>query len=177
MSMNLTDTQKQQVADWIRAGAQLPEVQKRIETEFGLRPTYMEVKFLVSDLQVLPKDADLPKTAPTIPVVSGPGPSTGPGMASATRRPPGLPAPEPDLEPSDSGGGAARVAISVDKVTRPGAMASGNATFSDGKSAAWYIDQYGRLGLAPKEKGYRPPAADVQEFQMLLEQELARQGY
>jgi hypothetical protein len=170
--MNLTDTQKQQIADWIRAGAQLAEVQKRIESEFGLRPTYMEVKFLVSDLQVLPKDIAPPRPAPSpVGLTSPAGPGSPPGAAVA---PPGPAAKKAEPEPP---AGKGRIGIAVDKVTVPGAMVSGNVTFSDGKSAAWYIDQYGRLGLAPKDKGYRPPAAEVQEFQLLLEQELGRQGY
>jgi hypothetical protein len=53
---------------------------------------------------------------------------------------------------------------------------SGKVTFSDGNSADWYLDQTGRLGLAPKKEGYRPTAADVQAFQMALERELARAG-
>jgi hypothetical protein len=64
----------------------------------------------------------------------------------------------------------------VDKVTRAGALVSGNVTFSDGQKAGWYLDQMGRLGMAPTEKGYRPSPADVEEFQLALEKELARLG-
>ena len=46
------------------------------------------------------------------------------------------------------------------------ALASGKVTFSDGNRAEWYLDQAGRLGLVPQQQGYRPPAADVQQFQM-----------
>jgi hypothetical protein len=38
------------------------------------------------------------------------------------------------------------------------------------------LDQAGRLGLAPEKTGYRPPASDVQEFQMALETELSKMG-
>jgi hypothetical protein len=64
----------------------------------------------------------------------------------------------------------------VDTLTKPGSLASGNVTFSDGNSAEWYLDQMGRLGLAPKTEGYRPSAADVQEFQIALEREIRRSG-
>ena len=37
--------------------------------------------------------------------------------------------------------------------------------------AAWHLDQAGRLGLAPKQPGYRPSAADLQQFQAALEQQ------
>lgn len=171
--MNLTDTQKQQIAAWIRDGLQLPEVQKRIAAEFGVRPTYMEVKLLVSELEVLPKDTESP--APAAPS-STPGGSRTPGPSAPPSGTAGL---GPGKgEPTPPGGpGSSEVKVEVDQFTRPGVVASGNVRFSDGKSAAWYIDDYGRLGLAPKEKGYRPSAADVHQFQQTLEEVLGRQGY
>jgi hypothetical protein len=66
--------------------------------------------------------------------------------------------------------------VGVDTVTRPGFMMSGKVTFSDGQKAAWYIDQYGRPGLAPETPGYRPSQADVMDFQAALESELAKSG-
>jgi hypothetical protein len=55
-------------------------------------------------------------------------------------------------------------------------MVSGKVKFSDGKTAEWILDQAGRLGLVPGEKGYKPPAADLQEFQVALQQELQKLG-
>jgi hypothetical protein len=68
------------------------------------------------------------------------------------------------------------VKVTVDKITRPGAMVSGSVVFSDGKAADWYLDQTGRLGLMPKDPGYRPPTSDIQQFQAALEAELAKLG-
>ena len=64
----------------------------------------------------------------------------------------------------------------MDQLARPGAVVSGKVTFSDGNRADWYFDQTGRLGLAPQQAGYRPPASDLQEFQMALETELSKMG-
>ncbi|HTA31393.1 MAG TPA: hypothetical protein VK731_12955, partial [Candidatus Cybelea sp.] len=69
-----------------------------------------------------------------------------------------------------------KVNVTVDQLARPGALVSGKVKFSDGKTAEWILDQAGRLGLVPAEKGYKPPAADVQEFQMALQQELQKLG-
>ncbi len=164
--MNLTDAQKQEVARWLGEGLKLAEIQKRIETQFSLRPTYMEVKMLVSELNILPKDPDPPKAPVVAPGVGG----------QATPAP--LPAeaallPEPEALP----GTPARVKLSVDRIARAGAIVSGEVVFSDGNKALWYLDQMGRLGLAPEQKGYRPPAEDVQEFQATLEKELSKLGY
>jgi hypothetical protein len=68
------------------------------------------------------------------------------------------------------------VSVTVDTVTRAGALASGNVRFSDGQSAGWYLDQYGRLGLVPQQPGYKPGAADVEAFQHALEREISRLG-
>jgi hypothetical protein len=65
----------------------------------------------------------------------------------------------------------------VDQVTRPGAIVSGKVTFTDGQLADWYLDQMGRLGVVPKQQGYKPAAGDVQQFQMALESEMAKLGY
>jgi hypothetical protein len=64
----------------------------------------------------------------------------------------------------------------VDQLTRPGCLASGKVTFSDGQTAEWYFDQMGRLGVAPKQKSYRPAQADLAEFQRALDGELQKLG-
>ena len=76
-------------------------------------------------------------------------------------------------EPAAGGG----VSVSVDHLARPGAVVSGKVTFSDGQSADWYLDQTGRLGLVAKTPGYRPPAADVPQFQAALDAELRKMGF
>jgi hypothetical protein len=65
----------------------------------------------------------------------------------------------------------------VDQLTKPGTMISGKVTFSDGQIADWYLDQTGRLGVVPAQQGYKPSPADVQQFQIALQQEVAKLGY
>ena len=65
---------------------------------------------------------------------------------------------------------------SVDQLARPGAVVSGKVTLSDGNTAAWQLNELGQLGIAPQQPGYRPPASDVQQFQMALEAELSKLG-
>lgn len=160
----LTEVQRDQVAAWLADGLKLSDVQKRLETEFELRLTYMEVKFLMGDLQLMPKDQEPAK--PTDAGVFG-----GAGLPTASV-PPGAQPPPPE-SPAPS---AAGVSVSVDQITRPGAMVSGKVTFGDGQRGAWYVDQMGRLGVAPDQKGYRPSAEDMREFQAALEQQLAKLG-
>lgn len=166
--MSLTDDQKKQVATWIEAGAKPADVQSRLEAEFGLRVTYMEVRFLIDDLKVMPKDP----TPPPAPKAEEPAPAEEAGLEDAAS-----PAGEEPPFPAEGEGVAGKVAVKVDSITRPGAMVSGSATMSDGKKVDWYLDQYGRLGMVPPEPGYRPPQSDLVEFQAALEKELVKQGY
>ena len=69
------------------------------------------------------------------------------------------------------------VNVTVDHLAKPGAIVSGKVTFSDGQSADWYLDQDGRVRLAPKVAGYKLTAADAQQFQLSLQTELARLGF
>ena len=62
--MNLDETQKQKVTAWIGEGLKLADIQKRLETEFGLRVTYLDVRLLVDDLKLKPKDPPAPPKPP-----------------------------------------------------------------------------------------------------------------
>ncbi|MGD1086749.1 MAG: hypothetical protein ABSA47_18580 [Verrucomicrobiota bacterium] len=148
--MNLDETKRKQVKAWIEEGLKIADIQKRLETEWGLRQTYLEVRLLVDDLKLVPKDpAPLPPP-PKLP------PAPAPGA-------------EDNFPPS-------KVSVSVDQLTRAGAMASGKVKFSDGKTADWLLDQMGRLSLLAAEKGYKPSPADLQDFQLALQTELQRLG-
>lgn len=140
----------------------LSEFQKRLEKDFGLKSTYMEVRLLVDDLRVQLKDPEPPK-APTPPPAAA-APAAGPApLAETTVVPPA----------GTLGGG---VSVAVDTVTRPGTLASGSVKFSDGQTAQWYLDQMGRFGMVPAVRGYRPSQEDLQEFQMHLDRELQKLG-
>ncbi len=164
--MNLDEIQRNKVAAWLADGLKLSEIQTRLASEFGIRMTYMEVRLLVDDLRLTPKDADLPKPASV--ASDAPGPNA-PKMSLAKESPAISPKP----------GGSARtgmVSVTVDQIARPGAVVSGKVTFSDGNIAEWYLDQTGRLGLVPEQAGYRPPNGDVQQFQLALQARLSELG-
>jgi hypothetical protein len=148
MDTNLDHAQRQKVAAWINEGLKLAEIQKRLESELGLRLTYLEVRFLVDDLKLKPKDPP----------------------------PPAKPAVKPEDALSPAPAAPGKVTVNVDQLARPGALVSGKVKFSDGKTAEWILDQAGRLGIVPSDKGYKPATADVQEFQLLLQQELQKLG-
>ena len=53
----LNDEQKQKVSAWIADGVKLSDIQTRLESECGVRLTYMEVRLLVDDLKLIPKNS------------------------------------------------------------------------------------------------------------------------
>lgn len=162
--MTLDEAQRLAVAKWIADGAKLSEIQNRLAAEFGVKLTYMEARFLVDDLKLTPKDPEPPKVVAPPPVPEKPL-KTQPVPAGE------MPGADDVLPP------ASKVAVTVDQITRPGAIVSGKVTFSDGQLADWYLDQTGRLGVVPKQAGYKPAAPDVQDFQLALQQEVAKLGY
>jgi hypothetical protein len=162
--MTLTDEQRQRVTAWITQGARLSEIQSRLAEEFGIKLTYMEARFLVDDLKLVPRDPEPPK-APEPPAPKPPEAKPAPAEEPMDEE---IPAPA-------AGGG--NVSVTVDQITRPGSLMSGQVTFSDGQAASWYLDQTGRLGLVPKQQGYKPTAADVQQFQLALQREVQKLGY
>jgi hypothetical protein len=163
--MKLDDAQKNLVAKWIEQGAKLAEIQTRIASEFKITMTYMDVRFLVDDLKLVPKDPEPAKTPEP-----GPTPATPPTTLKTTPVPDSEPLPVPPP-------GASGVLVTVDQIARPGTLVSGRVTFSDGMTAEWSLDQTGRLALAAQQKGYRPSQADVQAFQQGLQAELAKMGF
>ena len=158
----LTDLQKKQVAAWVGEGLSLAQIQTRIGEEFGVSMTYMDVRFLVDDLDLELRDPVEEK--PAVPAEKAP---------DAASSPADVPADAPEAEPAPAPAGG--VSLSVDAVQAPGVLASGDVTFSDGVSGKWFCDSRG-LGLEGFPAGYRPPQTDVPEFQKKLALELRKLG-
>ncbi|HMJ89173.1 MAG TPA: hypothetical protein VK530_05125 [Candidatus Acidoferrum sp.] len=164
--MNLDEAQRSTVSQWIEQGLKLSEIQNKLATEFKLSLTYMDVRFLIDDLKLKVKDAEPPAAHAAV--------GTAPGAPAEAAAPPaGLLGGDVPGAPPATGG----VSLSVDHLARAGALVSGKVKFSDGKTAEWYLDQQGRLGLAAAEKGYRPSEQDVMDFQAQLQTELAKLGF
>jgi hypothetical protein len=160
----LTDEQKERVAAWAAEGADLNSIQDRLKTELGLTLTFMDTRFLVSDLglTLAPKRGEEPDADAETTADSAPDPNIAPEETID------------DVLPAAGGGG---VRVTVDGLTLPGSMASGQVTFSDGTRASWSLDQFGRLGLTGVDRGYQPPESDVIAFQRELQKALRAGGY
>ena len=154
--MDLNDTQRAELIGWVREGCSIAEVQNRLREQFSMSMTYMDVRFLVDDLDVEVEEA----------VEAADEPETGAEDTSA----------EAAVEEPELVGGA--VTVEVDAVTRPGALVSGTVRFSDGKSMSWQLSASGQLGLIPgDDPDYRPLPEDIEAFQAQLQKVLQEKGY
>jgi len=158
MEKELSAEQKKVIEGWIREGEGLSEVQRRIEREFEIRMTYMDVRFLVDDLEL-----DLVE-----PVVVEPDKKEEPGTSGIV---------DASGNAISDGDAVLSVSVTVDKITRPSALVSGTVHFTDGVKGAWLLDQTGRLALDGVAADYRPSEPDMESFQKELKAELGKLGY
>ena len=128
--MELTPEQRQTIERWIKEGCGLSDIQKKLSAELGVSMTYMDVRLLVIDMGLKVKDK-----------VGAPAPA--------------MPGGKTVQGPADEGPGSpSRLKVDVDRVTRPGSLVSGTVRFSDGVTASWMLDQFGRLALDTGKKKY-----------------------
>ncbi len=138
---DLTEKQIEQIKVWASEGDQLADLQKKMNTEFQLKPaiTYLDTRFAILDLgieliiETEPEEKPEPKELTPL------------GYVDAT----------------------------VDGIVRPGFLASGKVTFSDGMKALWGIDQMGRLKLDADEPSYQVDDEDLIAFQEILRDKLS----
>jgi len=162
--MELSDSQKSAVSEWIQAGDSLAEVQRRLREEFELSMTYMDVRFLVDDLDISMAEPEAEAKAQDA--------SEDDSDAGAEAE---MEATDPEIVDE---GGDGSVTVDVDAIMRPGSLVSGTVKFSDGVSLGWQLGASGQLGLIPgDDPDYRPSPEDVQAFQAQLEEVLQKKGF
>ena len=196
--MSLTPEQKSAVSTWIAAGDNLSAVQKKLREQFQLSLTYMDVRFLVDDLDLTLKDpapkpdtSDVTKAKAPAPAPKSPAPAEKKGLLDKAKEKLGLgkATAEPDAADADLDADAleedalppapGNVVVELDALTlSPGAIASGTVTFSDGVTGKWVVDQYGRPGFTSiSQPGYRPTPEDGQAFMQELDAALRQKGF
>jgi hypothetical protein len=168
----LTEEQKQAVKKWAADGASLNQIQDLLRQQHELALTYLDIRLLAAELglKIQEKEREKPKDEPA----KAPTAANLPDQTAEDDFA-GEPAEFETLPPA--GSGAANVSVTVDAIAIPGMLASGKATFSDRKTAAWYLDEMGRLGMKASEAGYKPPPGDIPAFQRELDLALKRAGF
>ena len=178
--MQVTEDQKKTIGEWIQSGADLGKIQQSLKEEFGLNLTYLDTRFLLGDLgleviqekeqEVTDPEESISEEKDSSEISNEEDPE------SKSKEKESLPASPKKEEFNENENQTANVNLTVDSLTQPQCVISGKVTFSDGKGAAWYIDQIGRLGLNPDEEGYNPTQDDLAVFQSELRDVLSKQG-
>ncbi|MFQ3224729.1 MAG: hypothetical protein ACI8Z5_000980 [Lentimonas sp.] len=149
--MSLSDSQKTAVSTWIADGKSLADVQRLLREEFSISMTYMDVRFLVDDLDI---------------VFAEPEPEQAEDAEAKVE--------EPEVVDALPTG----VTVDVDAIPGPGALVNGSVVFSDGVKLGWQLSSAGQLGLIPgDDPTYRPNPEDIQDFQAQLQEILQQKGY
>ena len=167
----LSQEQLAEVAKWFAGGASLDEIQKRINGEFGVHLTYLDVRLMVAELpQPVEDEADEPSAPSSTAVSTAPNSPADLTDATDPKDPTAPMVPGEELPP------AGEIEVVVDPLAPPGCIACGSVTFSDGNTGKWMLDQMGRLGLSGLPEGYRPSPEDSAQFQPKLVAALRARG-
>ncbi len=151
MSTIVNEEQLAAVKKWVAEGVDLNGIQKKLQSEYGLHLTYMDVRFLLLDH----------------------------GIELASEKPsPDVAANDPQSESKEhlSEGGEGNVSgtvrVELDDLQLPGTLISGKAHFPGGAEGAWQIDQLGRFGWS-KLNG-TPSPEEMKSFEQELTAMLRR---
>ena len=175
----LSEVQKKAVAAWAEEGCSLGEIQKRLKDEFDVGLTYMDMHMLMLDIDVKLKETEKKTTPPLATdenLLGGndeAGPDTNELDAGVEDAGSDLAEDSPSQDPDAPAG---EVKVTISDLVRPGAVANGTATFANGETADWYLDQLGRLGLNPTNPEFKPSQSEVMAFQQALQRAAREAG-
>ena len=165
-----TEERNQVIMDSLNSGMSLSDVQKLLSSEYKENLSYLELRLLASELAIDWEKRDKPKK----PVQPAPAQA-----APAAPKEEALPPEEPeDDEMADDSADDAmegnpdgpRSIVAIDDTPLPQTAMSGSVTFPSGAKAKWFMDRYGRLGLADLEEGSEQPTdEDFQDFQVAMQ--------
>lgn len=136
---------KKFMAEKIAENVSLSDIQTLVNEKFNTRMTFMDIRILASELEV-------------------------DWRSEAEKNPPIEEAKDPaDAANNENAANApAKTTVELNKIVRPGALASGSVHFASGVYAEWYIDNSGRMGL-DKVTGGKPTEQDIEDFQIEMQ--------
>lgn len=137
----LSPEQIQSIRNWAEEGLNLNAIQKKLHEELGIKPTFMDTRFLLQDLDIHLKHPE-------------PAPQSGRKDELAGS----APAPAPLL---------GKTQVTLDEVTPPHALMAGKVLFKSGARGVWDIDRTGRINWDATQG--EPTADDLREFETELQ--------
>lgn len=137
----LSPEQVRSIRDWAEEGLDLNAIQKKLHEEFGIKPTFMDTRFLLQDLDIQIKQPE-----------PSPEPEQTVGVAGAMAAPASL---------------LGNIQVTVDEVTPPHALMAGKVLFKSGAQGVWDIDRTGRINWDATLG--EPTPEDLREFETELQ--------
>ena len=159
VAKSLSEEQIAQIQGWADEGAGLPEIQRRLNSDLGIKVTYMELRFLMDDIGVVLKPVEVLKEEE-----EPEEPETPESVEGET------------ADDEAAPGGEGKVTVTISELVRPGAMVSGRVIFANGQGANWWMDQMGRLGMDADDPSQRPTEEDLKGFQQELQRVAREKG-
>ena len=148
--MNNSAEIKKFMAEKIAEKISLSEIQSMVNEKFNTKMTFMDIRILASELELdWRRREEEEKAAETEKEAEKEESTTNSDTENAENTP-------------------GKTTVELNKIVRPGALASGSVHFASGVYAEWYIDNNGRLGL-DKVVGGRPTEQDIADFQTEME--------
>ena len=149
--MNNSAEIKKFMAEKIAEKISLSEIQSLVNEKFNTKMTFMDIRILASELEMDWQRREEEEKAAAVQAENE----------------------EENKENSENNDAEAskapgKTTVELNKIVRPGALASGSVHFASGVYAEWYIDNNGRLGL-DKVVGGRPSEQDIADFQTEME--------
>ncbi len=164
------------IMEKLNSGMSLSDLQKLLDSEYGMKMTYFELRMIVSGLRI-DWDKQEKKQRPVIPTPQAPSPAPKAPEPKQETSLDGLaeesqPLDEEDDEEEsedtdDSDDG--NTVVTIDDSPMQGAVMSGSVKFASGASGKWMMNRMGQLGLASLDEGSEQP---TQDDLMLFQQEL-----
>ncbi|MBQ7651583.1 MAG: hypothetical protein IJS15_11525 [Victivallales bacterium] len=160
------------IMEKLNSGMSLSDLQKLLDSEYGMKMTYFELRMIVSELRI-EWDKQEKKHKPAIPMQPAPAPQASEQKAAEPLN--GFADEElssDDDEAEDAEGGTV---VTIDDAPMQGAVMSGSVKFASGASGKWMMNRMGQLGLASLDEGSEQPTQDdlmlfQQELQTVLEE-------
>ena len=148
--MNNSAEIKKFMAEKIAEKISLSEIQSMVNEKFNTKMTFMDIRILASELELdWRRREEEEKAAETEKEAEKEESTTNSDTENAENTP-------------------GKTTVELNKIVRPGALASGSVHFASGVYAEWYIDNNGRLGL-DKVKGGKPTEQDIDDFQVEMQ--------
>lgn len=167
------------IMEKLNSGMSLSDLQKLLDSEYGLKMTYFDLRMIVSDLKIewenqakkhKPDVASAPKAA--APAVEQLTPEiqeeSDNGEVDETNELEDETEGE-DEEPAEAASEDGGTSVTIDDTPMRGAILSGSVRFASGASGKWMMNQMGQLGLASLDEGSEKP---TQDDLMLFQKEL-----